>query len=76
MHIPLVERNFKEEAAKQLVIGDCVTRRGYVDLSGETVNTVTRRTWKCMMNLYVVYKSCGANMTHLKCREQLVWYTP
>jgi hypothetical protein len=52
MHIPPVEGNFKEEAAKQLVIEDCVTCRGYVDLSDGMVNSITRRTWKCMMNLY------------------------
>jgi hypothetical protein len=88
MHIPPVEGNFKEggKAVKPLVIEDYETLMGYVDFSGKMMNgySIGKRTWKCtrkhffhlldltVLNSYIVYKSCGGNMTHLKFREQLV----
>jgi hypothetical protein len=59
---------------------------GYVDFSDRMLNSysISKNTWKwtkkllfhlldlTILNSYILYKSCGRNMTHLKFREQLV----
>jgi hypothetical protein len=88
MHILPVEDNFMEgeKAVKPLIIKDYITHMGYVDLSDRMANSysISKKTSKCkkklflhlldltIPNLYILCKSCGGNMTHLKFREQLV----
>jgi hypothetical protein len=88
MHVPPAEGNFKEggKAMKPLIVEDCTTRMCYIDLSDRMANSygIGKKTRKWMkklffhlldltiLNSYILYKSCGGNMTHLKCREQLV----
>jgi hypothetical protein len=85
MHIPLAEGNFKEvgKAVKSLIVKDCTTHIGYVDRMANSYS-ISKKTWKwtkkfffhlldlTILNSYILYKSCGGNMTHLKFREQLV----
>ena len=88
MHIPPVEGNFKVDgkAVKPLIIEDYNTHMGYVDLSDRMANSynISRRTWKwtkkiffhlldlSILNAYILQKTCGTTLSHLKFREQLV----
>jgi hypothetical protein len=65
---------------KPLVIKNYKTHMVYVDLSDKMVNicSISKRMWKwarklffhlldlAILNSYIVYKSCGGNMTCLK----------
>ncbi|PSN52550.1 PiggyBac transposable element-derived protein 4 [Blattella germanica] len=69
-----------------VIIEDYNTHMGYVDLSDRMANSynICRRTWKwtkkmffhlldlAILNAYILQKSCGSTLTHLKFREQLV----
>jgi hypothetical protein len=88
MHIPPVEGYFETErkAIKPVIIEDYNTHMGYVHLSDRMANSynICRRTWKwtkklffhlldlTILNAYILNKSCGSMITHLKFREQLV----
>jgi hypothetical protein len=85
MHFPPVEGNFKLDGK---ALKPCITdtHMGYVDLSDRMANScsISRRTWKWMkklffhlldltiLNAYVLSKSHGSTLTHLKFKEQLV----
>jgi hypothetical protein len=71
---------------KPLIIEGYATHVGYVVLSDKMANScsISKKTWKwtkkfslylldlSILNSYIFYKSCGANKTDLKFREQLV----
>jgi hypothetical protein len=68
------------KVGKLVVIGNYKAHMGYVDLSDKMVNSysIHKRMWKwtrklyfhllvlTVLNSYIVYKSNGGNMTHLK----------
>jgi hypothetical protein len=74
------------ESVKPLIIEDYTTHMGYVGFSDRMSNSysISKKTSKWMkklflclldltiLNSYILCKSCGGNMTHLKFREQLV----
>jgi hypothetical protein len=88
MNIPPAECNFKEggTVVKPLIIEDYTTHMGYAALSNRMMNSysISTKSWKwtkklflylldlTILNSYILYKSCGRNMTHLKFREQPV----
>ena len=73
-------------ALKPRVIEDYNTHMGYVDKSEWMVNSygISRRMWKwtkklffhfkdmCILNAFLVHKTCGGKMTHKRFREILV----
>jgi hypothetical protein len=88
MQILPVEDNIMEggKAVKPLIIEDYTTQMDYVDLNDRMANSynISKKTSKWMkklffhlldltiLNLYILCKSCGGNMAHLKFSEQLV----
>jgi hypothetical protein len=88
MHIPPAEGNFMSagKAVKPSTIEYYNTHMGYVDLSDRMAKSysINRRTWKwtkkfffllldlTVLKAYILSKSCGSTLTHLRFREQLV----